>query len=222
MALPTILISTPPGDMHAEILSSHAGGWLTRQGDTVMLKVTGNTPVLLTSYKDSQAPDDTLDIQFSRVDGPAPALAGAVAQPVPLPVPAAEIVAHVQRLGDQRYASGSWAGTPGKNAAIEGFSIAPIAGIAAGEIEYKAVTAHGWETPWTPAGQYCGTRQQALPLIGLAVRLTGHTAQRYDVRYEASFINGGRSGPVRNGAPCRSDVIGAPLEGILLTFSAKA
>ena len=222
MALPAILVSTPPGsEANAQILSSHAGGWLTRAGDTVMLKVSGDTPVLLTSYKDAQAPNDTLDIQFSRVDGPAPGVAAAV-QAASLPIPTVEILAHVQRLGDQRYESGAWVGAPGRHMAIEGFAIAPGAGIAAHELEYKAVTSQGWETPWTPAGQYCGTRQQATPLIGFAVRLTGQAAQRFDVQYEASFVNGGRSGPVRNGAPCRSDVIGASLDGILLTFSGKA
>jgi GT2 family glycosyltransferase/glycosyltransferase involved in cell wall biosynthesis len=220
MALPAILISTPPNpESHAEILSSHAGGWLTKQGDTVMLKVTGDTPVLMTSYKDAQSPQESLDIQFSRVDGTAAAVAPAAQ---PRPVPTAEILAHVQRLGDQRYASGAWAGAPGKGIAIEGFAIAPTAGLSAQDIEYKAVTAQGWETPWISGGQYCGTRAQATPLIGLAVRLVGAAAQAYDCHYEAVFINGGRSGPARNGAPCRSDVIGAPLEGLLLTFSAKA
>ena len=221
MALPAIMISTLPGaGQKIEILSSHAGGWLTRQGDTVMLKVTGDTPVLMTSYKDAQRPNETLDIQVSRVDGPAAATAAPAAQP--RPAPTAEILAHVQRLGDQRYASGAWAGAPGKGQAIEGFAIAPTAGLSAQEIEYKAVTAHGWETPWMPAGQFCGTRAQATPLIGFAVRLTGAAAERFDCQYEGVFINGGRSPTVRNGLPCRSEVIGAPLEGILLTFSAKA
>ena len=220
MALPSILISMPPAaETRAEILSSHAGGWLTQAGDTVMLKVTGDTQVLMTSYKDPQAPQENLEIQFSRVDGPATV---AAPQPRPQAAPTAEILAHVQRLGDQRYASGSWAGAPGQGIAIEGFAIAPVAGLSPQEIEYKAVTSQGWETPWISGGQFCGTRAQATPLIGFAVRLTGAAAQRFDCLYEGVFVNGGRSAAVRNGMPCRSEVIGAPLEGLLLTFTAKA
>jgi hypothetical protein len=217
MALPAILISAPvEADGRVEILASHGGGWLTRQGDTVMLKVTGETSVLLTSFKDPLAPQETLDVQVSRVDGPAASVA-----PIAPPLPSVEILAHVQRVGDQATPGTDWAGVPGRGQAIEGFALMVRGGISADEIEYKAVTSNGWETPWMPGGQFCGTRGQALPLIGVAVRLKGAAAQRFDVAVEAAFINGGKAGPAHNGTPCRSDVIGAPLDGLKLTFSAK-
>lgn len=221
MALPTVLISLPiEAEGRAEILSSHAGGWLTRQGDTVMLKVTGETPILLTSFKNPQAPHETLDIQFSRVDGPGAAIAHTAPMAPALPV--IEALAHVQRVGDQTYDASNCVGVPGRGQAIEGFALLPKGGIAAEDIEYKAATANGWETPWMPGGQFCGTRGQAMPLIGLAVRLKGTAAQRFDIAVEAAFVNGGKAGPARNGAPCRSDVIGAPLDGFKLSFIAKA
>ncbi len=217
MALPAILISAPvEANGQVEILASHSDGWLTRQGDTVMLKITGETSVLLTSFKDPLLPQETLDVQVSRVDGPA-----ASVMPAAVSLPSVEILAHVQRVGDQTYAGSDWAGVPGRGQAIEGFALMVRGGISADEIEYKAVTSNGWETPWMPGGQFCGTRGQALPLIGIAVRLKGAAAQRFDIATEAVFVNGGKAGPAHNGAPCRSDVIGAPLDGLKLSFSAK-
>ena len=217
--LPALQVTVPPpGDGRVEILSSHSGGWLTRQGDTVLLKVAQETVVLLTSYKNSQAAGDGLDIQISRVDSPTP-------QPVTLPpalsVPQASIVAHIQNLGDHTFSSKGWVGAVGQNLWIEGFGIVSENGLELDAIEYRAVTANGWETPWHTGSAFCGTRGQGVPLIGVGVRLHGQIAQRFDCLCEAAFVGGLRA-VARNGAICRADVIGAPLEGFLLNFVQKS
>jgi GT2 family glycosyltransferase/glycosyltransferase involved in cell wall biosynthesis len=211
MTVPAIQVTTPPASASlVETLSSHAGGWLTQPGDTVLLKVSGPATILLTSYRSSQAPADTLEIQFSRVDGQQAAVA-----------PKFAIVAHIQGLGDQTFTGDDWAGAIGQNLWIEGFGIVPEEGLAPEEIEYKGVAANGWETPWFAGGALCGTRGQAMPLIGVGIRLRGAAAERFDCVYEASFVRGSRSGPARGGTVCRSDVIGAPLEGFRLSLAPK-
>lgn len=218
MALPSIQIGTAPGAAPVELLSNLAGGWLTQVGDTVLLKVVEATTLLLTSYKNAQTPQDTLDIQFARIDSAAASvLAPVVTAP---PAPKLVMVAHIERLGDQNFNTEGWAGALGQNLAIEGLGFVPESGISADEIEYKAVAVNGWETPWFPGGSYCGTRHQALPLIGLAVRLKGQAAERFDVNYEVAFV-GGTRGSSANGGICRSDVIGAPMEAVNLSVTAK-
>jgi hypothetical protein len=217
MPLPAIQVATPPASEAAqvEILASHGGGWLTRQGDTVLLKVNGESTVLLTSYKNSLSPEDSLEIQFSRVDG------ASVTTSAASNLPKITIVAHVQNQGDQTFPGGAWAGMIGQGLCIEGFGIVAEEGITDEEINYRAVAANGWETPWYAGKTLCGSRGQGIPLIGVGVRLIGAAAERYECLCEATFVGGTRSGVSRGGAICRSDVIGAPLEGFLVTFVPK-
>jgi GT2 family glycosyltransferase/glycosyltransferase involved in cell wall biosynthesis len=218
MTVPSIQVTTPPvSSPLVEMLCSHAGGWLTQLGDTILLKVGGQATVLLTSYKSSQPDADALDIQISRVDAPHGAIL-----PTPAPLPKVNVVAHIQKLGDQTFSGGDWAGAVGQNLWIEGFAIVPESGLAPEDIEYKGVAANGWETPWFTAGAFCGTRGQAVPMIGVGIRLRAAVAERFDCICEAAFVGGSRSGSSRDGAVCRSDVIGAPLEGFRLSFAAKA
>ncbi len=132
------------------------------------------------------------------------------------------MLVHVQRQGDQTAPTGTWSGAVGKNLWVEAFGVVPVEGLTAADVEYKGRSVNGVETPWTTGGILCGTRGQALPLIGFAVALRGAAAEHFDCVYEATFVGGGRSRLCRNGAPCRSDVLGAPLEGILLSFVAKS
>jgi hypothetical protein len=53
-----------------------------------------------------------------------------------------------------------------------------------------------------------------LPLIGFAVRLASHLADRFEVTYQGSFFMSGISGVHRNGEPCRSTTGDDPLEAI--------
>ncbi|MEN3794249.1 hypothetical protein [Fulvimarina sp. MAC3] len=125
-----------------------------------------------------------------------------------------EVLVHVQRYGDMRVSDLGWAGLQGQGNWIEAVSITPLESISRASLEYKAVTANGVETPWIRSGEICGSRGMGQALTGIAIRLTGEAAQRYDVSYEGTFVSGGRSAKGQNGSPLRSDRIGDALEAL--------
>jgi glycosyltransferase involved in cell wall biosynthesis len=133
-----------------------------------------------------------------------------------------EIVAHIQRRGDIRFADAGWAGHIGQRLWIEAFTINPLEAIAADQLEYKGLTAAGYETPWVSNGALCGTRGMAMPLVGFAVRCKpGDDAKVYDCQYRGAFFSGAIIGPRRNGAPCFSTP-DDPLEAIELQITPQA
>ncbi|WP_247873781.1 glycosyltransferase [Azospirillum sp. TSH58] len=254
--LPSVQLAPSPGN-HAgssvEMIGSVPGNWLSKPGDTIIIKVSGGPATLvLSSYKHVDRPNALLSLQFARIDDTpgsqqaatsaqnAPVqgtpLQGAPVQSAPIqsapiqsaPVqappavrPRAEILAHVQRQGDLRFTDSNWAGAVGQRLWIEAFSITPVEGIAPEDLEYKGLTANGWETPWINGGGMCGSRGLGTPLIGFSIRLRGAAAERFECVYEGAFVSGYRSPAGQNGSPCRSDAIGDALEGILLRFVEK-
>ena len=125
-----------------------------------------------------------------------------------------EVTAHIERIGDRVFAGSMWAGTPGQQRRVEGFSIRPLQAIQPFEIEYKGLHPGGVETPWVRGTQFCGTRGRALPLTGFAVRIAPHVQDQYSVIYRAAFFRGGITEPRSNGAPCLSGIDGDVIEGI--------
>lgn len=224
--LPSVQLAAAPGNaagIDVEMMGSLPGNWLTKPGDTVIIKVTGGTAnVILTSYKHADRPNATVSLQFARIDD-VPAAAQPVAAPAPVAVrlPRTEILAHIQRQGDVSFPDANWAGAVGQRLWIEAFSIVPLEGIAPEDIEYKGLTANGWETPWISGGNMCGSRGLGTPLIGFSIRLRGAIAERFECVYEGAFVSGYRSPIGQNGTPCRSDAVGDPLEGILLRIVEK-
>lgn len=229
--LPSVQISglpVPAAGSGVEFLSALPGNWLAKTGDAMVIRVFGaqSGSVVLTSFKHVERPNESLHLQFARIDdgttaqGAAPA-ATAPAAATPAPQPRTELMLHISRVGDQVFPDSAWAGVLGQNQWIEAFAINPAAYVSTEEIEYKGLTANGWETAWLPGGSLCGSRGAGTPLIGFSVRLKGGVAERFNVVYEAAFASGRRTTPVANGAPCRSDVIGDPLEGILLRIVPK-
>ncbi len=234
-----------------DMMGTRQGNWLTKPGDVVVIKVAGaGGNIVLTSYKHIDHPNALLSLQFARLDDasasqPAALQAVAPATPVVAPVtppvlapmavaqpafvaptvpplqPRVEILAHIQRHGDLRFNDGDWAGCVGQRVWIEAFAITPMGGLEAEDLEYKGLTANGWETPWMTAGNMCGSRGLGTPLIGFSIRLRGAAAERFDCVYEGAFVSGHCSTAGRNGSPCRSDMIGDALEGIRLSFVAK-
>lgn len=136
------------------------------------------------------------------------------------PVPC-DVMVHVQRRGDVRVSGTGWAGGPGQGNWIEAISITPLEQLSRKDIEYKALTVSGVESPWVPGGELCGSRGQGIALAGIAIRLTGAAAQRYDVAYEGTFISGARGLQGQNGKPLRSDRIGDPLEALRVMIVEK-
>ncbi|HJS84343.1 MAG TPA: hypothetical protein VJ779_02670, partial [Acetobacteraceae bacterium] len=156
-------------------------------------------------------PEQAPRLQVLRLGGEAP-MTGAVAPGAAgnRPTPAnADVVAHIQRMGDVGATFGEWMGTRGSRLWIEGFDIAPRAGVAPSDIEYQAVLGRDWLSPWVEGGKFCGSRGMALPLLGLTVRLKGQAASTHDLSYEATFVDGSASGPMQAGEPCQAESLAA-------------
>lgn len=228
------------------------GPWLRQAGERLILRVArGPVRVLLTTLQaEGAAPVDIAMERLDRVRTIArskPVVARA-APPVPVaadqprkaagPAEAAspdravkperrrlrlQLTAHVKGRGALRFAGREWAGCRGERLPIERFSILPLEEIAASDIEYKALTASGVETPWVSNDAPCGAELLADALVGFAVRLKRRAgAPLYDCEYRGAFLSGKAAGPFRNGIPCQSIVPDDPLEAIEFSLVERA
>jgi hypothetical protein len=126
-----------------------------------------------------------------------------------------QIGAHVRTRGDMSFRDLPWAGRIAPGYWLESFSVRPLQRFAPRDIEYKGLTAGGFETPWLSDDKVCGTRGMSTPLLAFAIRLKpGLATDAYDCEYSGYFASGLTVGPLRNGVPCRSSVASDPLEGI--------
>jgi GT2 family glycosyltransferase/glycosyltransferase involved in cell wall biosynthesis len=241
LSLPAVHVgpgpSVAPEDIEIMPGLGHGGAWLYEPQDLMVVKIKASSALMVvTSIRsEGMAP---LEISVERMDVRAPPEAR---RPQAAPAPEAvvatgahwkaddaspvrtRILAHVQRRGDLTFDDHQpWAGVPGEDLPIEAFSIVPLEGITAEQIEFKALTATGVETPWSLGGMLCGTRGMAVPLVGFAVRLTGEASELYDCEYRGAFRSGKIVGPISNGAPCRALAADDYLEGIQLKFVERA
>lgn len=221
--LPGVRISPPPlGENGVEISGFRPDGWLSAQGDAALVRVKkGPAQVLVTVYQVAGRPDAAPRLQVLRLgDGAAaPAVPAAPAKPQPAPV-MMDVLGHIQTRGDVGAKFGAWLGDVESGNWIEGIAIAAPEGIAAEDVSYQAVLGRGWLSPWVEAGQYCGSRGMALPLLGLRVRLQGDAAARYDIACEASFVDGSKAGPVGSDETCEAESLAA-LEAVRITLSPR-
>jgi GT2 family glycosyltransferase/glycosyltransferase involved in cell wall biosynthesis len=228
LTVPALHVGTGPGvsAQQAQFMprDEHSGGWLFAPGDFLVVRLSAQTtPLLVTSVRD--AGGATLSIKAERLDArfesqPAVAAAG-TATPAAMPGKQAqlplEMNLHIQNRGDVTFNRTEWAGRVDPGLWIESFTVTPLAGLTAEDIEYKGLTSSGFETPWISGGKPCGTRNLAVPLVGFAVRpKEGSNAAAYECQYTGFFRSGALVGPLKNGAPCRSTVANDPLEGIQL------
>jgi hypothetical protein len=208
------------------------GNWLCHAGDSLVAKV--NAPsvgVLLISMR---APGgETLAIELERLGaGEGENLLGSPGEGVlseppsepddptnpALPI---EVVAHIRNRGDVTFDHFGWAGLIGRGLWIEAFAVRPLDSLSPAQIEYKALTATGVETPWVGNGASCGTRGLGVPLMGFAVRLKQDANLLYECSYSGSFQSGAIIGPVGNGQPCRSTMPNDSLQGIRIRISRR-
>lgn len=225
--LPAIRISLPPGGASSvEISGFRSDGWLGAGGDAALVRVArGPAQILVTIYQAPNAPDSAPKLHVRQLLGNA---AQPVAEPppevLPEPKPAAnaraDFLAHVQGSGDCGAKFGAWVGEPGSGNWIEGFAIAAPEGFEPGDISYQAVLGRGWLSPWVEAGQYCGSRGMALPLLGFRIRLQGAAAEAFELAASASFVDGSRSGPAGSDETCEGEKL-APLEAMTITLNPK-
>jgi hypothetical protein len=219
--LPGVRISLPPtpsGPANAVRISTfRSDGWLDFADGAALVRVErGPAQVLVTVYQSMAANAETAPrLQVLRLTPDAAAPGQAAAGPGPaiprgVPVTAsADIVAHIQRMGDVAGQFGVWTGTRGSGSWVEGFAITPPEGIAPQDLEYQAVLGRGWLSPWIEGGKFCGSRGMALPLLGLNVRLKGEAAKTHECTYFASFVDGSSVGPMPAGEACQADSLAA-------------
>jgi hypothetical protein len=213
--LPGVRISPPPTGPHlVEISSFRTDGWLGA-GDAALVRVAkGPAQILVTIYQLPSQPEAAPKLQVRQLTG--------VAEVPPAPAPVrADIMAHIQTRGDIGVKFGEWLGERGSQNWIEGFAIAAPEGVSPADLSYQGVLGRGWLSPWVEAGQYCGSRGMALPLLGLRVRLTGAAAEIYNLTLSASFVDGSEAGPVGQDETCETASL-APLEAIMITLTPRA
>jgi hypothetical protein len=212
--LPAVRISQPPNDnAGVEIAGFRPDGWLGAGGDAALVRVAaGPAQILVTIYQSPTAQEGAPKLQVRQLAGLEPAK--------PAPAEKMDLLAHVQGSGDLGAKFGGWVGEPGSGNWIEGFAIAPPAGVAPGDLSYQAVLGRGWLSPWVEAGQYCGSRGMALPLLGFRIRLQGAAAEAFELSATASFVDGSECGPVGSDETCEAEKL-APLEAMTVNLAPR-
>ena len=229
--LPGVRITPAPGiagrPEAVSVSTFREDGWLS--GTAALVRVTdGSAQILVTIYQ-QKGQDAAPRLQVLRLSGepnvPAspepqtvstsaasrnPAAAknptrSGSAQPAGNP----DIMAHVQRMGDVGCKLGEWLGVKGSRQWMEGFGMAPLAGLAPEDLEYQAVLGRNWLSPWVVSGKFCGSRGMALPLLGVKVRLKGAAAKTLECTYSATFVDGTAVGPVSSGEVCEAQSLAA-------------
>ena len=217
--LPGVRVSLPPGPPGrreaASISTLRGDGWMTLSDEPTLLRVPASAApagaeVLVTLYWSSAegAAPPALRLVRLNPEGGAPHEAAVPHGPF-APPPAAEIVAHIEGVGDVDGKFGDWVGMRGSGRAIEGFSLAPRQGISTEDFELRAVLGRDWLSPWAPGGNFCGSRGLALPLRGFVLRLRPGAAARYDLACMARFVDGSEVGPVGSDRICAAPSLAA-------------
>lgn len=182
----------------------------------------GRTAVLLTTYKAAGAappPEIHITLVQSTEAPTAVAAATAAAQPTDaLPSAALSLTAHVQGHGDLHFPGGAWAGAPNGEGAIEGFAISAGTDLPPASLEYRAMLGRDWLSPWMAEGEFCGSRQMALALLGACVQLRGPAAAEFVCRVWGRFA-GVEHGPFEDGALCEAG--GAELTGLRVVIERR-
>jgi len=130
------------------------------------------------------------------------------------------LLVHIEEHGDLTAQGGQWAVAPGRaGRSVEGFAIMPGGDVPADQLEYQALLGQDWTSPWTPGGDFCGSRQMALPLLGVRVRLRGAAERHYRCEVWGRYA-GGEVVHVENGELCRN-AAGTPLEGLRVALLPK-
>jgi hypothetical protein len=130
------------------------------------------------------------------------------------------LLVHIEEHGDLTAQGGQWAVAPGRaGRSVEGFAIMPGGDVPADQLEYQALLGQDWTSPWTPGGDFCGSRQMALPLLGVRVRLRGAAEKNYRCEVWGRYA-GGEVVHVENGELCRN-AAGTPLEGLRIALLPK-
>ena len=224
LVLPAVHVGLGPGveEGTVDFMSGlrNGAGWLFERHDVLVVRVNrSGSHLMLTSVRRPGMAALKIDVErmdAERVsDSTAPTAARAapsaqLAGPAPI---RAQINLRIEGRGVTAFMENGWAGAIGQQSPIDAFSVLPLEALPADCVQYKALTAHGVETPWTSGGALCGVAGAA-PLIGFAVRLAKGAETQFDVSYRGAFHGGGLVGPVLNGGACQIPSTNALLEAI--------
>lgn len=216
-----------PGDSNVTIATFRADGWITGGGDSALIRVLeGPAQILITIYQPSGSQDGPPKLRVLRLsetasgESAAPAAPAAARGPVMILNEKHDVIAHIQSTGDIGRSFGEWTGEPGNQRAVEGFSLAVPEGLTAADLTYQAVLGRGWLSPWVEAGQFCGSRGMALPILGFKIKLSEAAARRFDLSIDASFIDGTKLEDLGSEESCEAPSL-APLEAMKITLTPK-
>jgi hypothetical protein len=234
LLFPALHVSPGPGcpENAVEFVGSpnSIGTWLYKTDDKLVVKVEEPGATLILSSVRAEG-TQKLDVVVERLNGKAAAEAQSTARRAFEAHTASssshsegknaassglklQLILHIRNYGDLRFDGSGWGGLLTENLWIEALSIDILETLTSQDIEYKGLSANGFESPWLSNGAACGTKGRGTPLIGLAIRLRADAASRYDCEYSGYFQSGVTVGPIRNGTPCRSKAAGDPLVGI--------
>jgi glycosyltransferase involved in cell wall biosynthesis len=225
--LPALQVSLAParsaGNVDFLTGASALDRWLAYDTDMLVVRISGgDASLLLNSVRLPDSPVLAVDIKRLNAEPSstaAEAIAAEAGDGSSSAYPQVRLLTHVKNVGDLDFHD-CWAGWPGQRLWIEAFSVS-LAGLPSGDsldpnaaLEYRGVTAEGFETAWLTSQELCGSRGAGVPLLGFAVRLTPEAAERFDCAYSGRFFSGATVGPFTDGDLCRSEVPDDPLEAI--------
>ncbi|SEN36036.1 hydrophobic W protein [Stigmatella aurantiaca] len=129
-------------------------------------------------------------------------------------------IAHVADHGDVEFTEAQWVQVNGAfPKRIEALELT-LARSIPGDIEYKCHLEGLGNQDWRKGPKSCGTRGEKRRMEGFAVRLTGPTAQLYDVIYECR-VKDRPIGSARNGIYCGTQNQKLPLESLRIWLEPK-
>lgn len=230
ISLPLIWLSQPGASDRDRVQILTASGrddhWLPPPGDLIIVRspATGGQ-LTVTVFGPPGRPVQAPSVSVRRLNpaefAPNSAAPAMVAQPRAIPARATpekevrlEVLAHIERRGDQIFPGTGWVGTRGSRLRIEGFMIRPLDEVTPSDIEYQIVGPDGSEGPWVPSPLFCGTRGRSLRISGFAVRMSPRLQGRVAVEYSGAFFDSGISGPFKDGDACLPLLPGDTLEAI--------
>lgn len=234
VVLPAVQVTLAPtrsaGSVEFLTGASALDRWLAFSTDMIVVKIAGgDASLILASVRMPDSP--VLEVNVNRlIAEPSSAANSSTAarhENGGLEAsPQVRLHAHLKNVGDLEFLD-CWAGWPGQGLWIEAFSISVI-GLESIDsipsdtaIEYCAVTAEGFETPWITNRELCGSRGAGIPILGFGVRMAPEATARYDCLYGGKFFSGTTVGPLKDGALCCSHIPSDPLESIEVRVIAR-
>lgn len=163
--------------------------WLSGADEAVITVPAGASPLLITNYLFGSDLQKCLDLEIRRLNRVAT-----------VPAVGLMVHAHIQQVGEQRFAAGEWAATdaPFWIEALR-LEVSPSVGQL---LQYHVPGANSSDGHWTPAPGRLGLPGGG-PMAGIAFRLLPPLANSHRVVYAARFLRHGEITGA-DGEPCRS------------------